>query len=88
MEKVKVIFRKTRDGEVVAFFPDTYGSRDVNPGMIMSYAHVGQHGEASIGFYQECRKCDPDDYRGLLAELNGIYDDCELVVRKRISYRR
>lgn len=33
------------DGEVLALFPDT--AKQCNPGMIMSYQHIGQHGEAS-----------------------------------------
>lgn len=51
-----------------------------NPGNIMSYEHNGQHGEASIDFYHDCTNCFEEDYASLLHELEGIYDDCELVV--------
>ena len=41
-EQVRVEFKKTpEDGEVIAFFPDTMKDGSCNPGMIMSYMHVG-----------------------------------------------
>ena len=80
-EEVKVEFKKTpEDGEVIAFFPDTAKDGSCNPGMIMSYMHVGQHGEASVEFYNDCTTCLEEDYADLLAELEKVYDDCELVV--------
>ena len=80
-EQVKVEFKKTpEDGEVIAFFPDTMKDGSCNPGMIMSYMHVGQHGEASVEFYNDCTNCFEEDYADLLAELEKVYDDCELVV--------
>lgn len=80
-EQVKVEFKKTpEDGEVIAFFPDTAKDGSCNPGMIMSYMHVGQHGEASVEFYNDCTTCMEEDYADLLAELEKVYDDCELVV--------
>ena len=51
-----------------------------NPGNIMSYEHNGQHSEASIDYYKDCTTCLEEDYASLLHELEGIYDDCELVV--------
>lgn len=43
MDKVKVIFRKNKNNDVIAFFPEAR----VNYGNIMSYMHIGQHDEAS-----------------------------------------
>lgn len=43
MDKVKVIFRKNKHNDVIAFFPE----ESANYGNIMSYIHIGQHGEAS-----------------------------------------
>ena len=54
MEKVKVIFRKNKDGEVIAFFPEFHVQR----GNIMSYMHIGQHGEASLDFYYSTKKAN------------------------------
>lgn len=80
-EQVEVEFKKTPDdGTVIAFFPQTMHDGSCNPGNIMSYEHNGQHGEASIDFYHDCTTCMEEDYAALLHELEGIYDDCELVV--------
>lgn len=87
MEKVKVIFRKsknpyTNEYEVVAFFPEI----EVNYGRILSYMHIGQHSEADLGFYHETKKATEAEYKPLLEELKAIYDDCELVVKQKINY--
>ena len=49
MDKVKVIFRKDKEGNIIAFLPELR----VNRGNIMSYMHIGQHSEASYQFYTE-----------------------------------
>ena len=82
MEKVKVIFRKNKDGEVIAFFPEFHVQR----GNIMSYMHIGQHSEASYQFYAETKKADESEYNSLLNELKSIYDDCTFVVKQRLCY--
>ena len=82
-EEVEVEFKKTPEDDgssVIAFFPQTMHDGSCNPGNIMSYEHNGQHGEASIDFYHDCTNCLEEDYASLLHELEGIYDDCELVV--------
>ena len=82
MDKVKVIFRKDKYNDVIAFFPEAR----VNYGNIMSYMHIGQHGEASYEFYLTTRKANKNEYTDLFAELRKIYDDCELVVKQKINY--
>ena len=82
MDKVKVIFRKNKYNDVIAFFPEAR----VNYGNIMSYMHIGQHGEASYEFYLTTRKANENEYADLFAELRGIYDDCQLVVKQRLCY--
>ena len=82
MDIVKVIFRKDKHNDVIAFFPEAR----VNYGNIMSYMHIGQHGEASLEFYLTTRKANENEYADLFAELREIYDDCELVVKQRINY--
>ena len=82
MDKVKVIFRKDKHNDVIAFFPEAR----VNYGNIMSYMHIGQHGEASYEFYLTTRKANENEYADLFAELRGIYDDCQLVVKQRLCY--
>ena len=69
-----VIFKKDEDGdEVVAFFPETMFDGSVNKGNIMSYAHNGQHLEASIGYFRSCIPCPEEEYADLLTELEKIY---------------
>lgn len=83
MDKIKVIFRKNKDNEVIAFFPE----ERVNCGNIMSYMHIGQHSEASTNFYLTTHKANENEYADLFAELCKIYDDYELIVKQRLSYR-
>ena len=82
MEKVKVIFRKNKDGQVIAFFPEFHVQR----GNIMSYMHVGQHGEASLDFYYSTKKASVQEYDALFNELKTIYDDCILVAKQKMNY--
>ena len=85
-EYTKVIFKMARysDGsgkEVMAFFPGA----PANPGMIMSYAHVGQHGEACEDFYlRNCRPCTKKEYTPLKRELEENFG-YRLKVVKRIT---
>lgn len=83
MDKVKVIFRKNKNNDIIAFFPEAR----VNYGNIMLYMHVGQHSEASYEFYLTTKKANKNDYTDLFAELCKTYDDCELVVKQRLSYK-
>ena len=82
MDKVKVIFRKDKKGNIIAFFPELR----VNYGNIASYMHIGQHSEASYQFYTETKKANESEYNSLLNELKRIYDDCILVVKQRLRY--
>ena len=52
MDKVKVIFRKDKEGNIIAFFPELR----VNYGNIASYMHIGQHSEADYWFYKETKR--------------------------------
>lgn len=77
-----VLFRKDRKtNEVVAFIPES----TVNYGMILSYMHVGQHSEASLQYYWDTVKAMEEEYKPLLMELERIYDDKILVVKKRLN---
>lgn len=88
MEKVKVIFRKAKNPytekyEVIAFYPEI----EANYGNILSYMHIGGHSEASLDFYHNTKKATLEEYKPLLVEIKGIYDDCEIVVRQKINYK-
>jgi hypothetical protein len=63
----RVIFKVIR-GEVNAFMPDS----EANPGMILCYAHLGQHSEASMDYYRLGRPAKPHEYQELKDELGRI----------------
>lgn len=76
-----IIRRYAKNGidELVAFLPDapaTYG-------FIMSYVHVGQHGEASLDFYHETIRVNDKapDAQELIAELKSIGYNVKLTHR-------
>jgi len=54
--------------ECIAFLLDVIA----NPYYIMSYMHIGQHGEASIDFFRECKPATPEQYADLMWELDSI----------------
>ena len=82
MEKVKVIFRKEKNGDIVAFFPEL----KANYGRMVCYAHIGQHSEADVEYYWNTQKAFENEYKPLLNELKAIYNDCILVVKHRLYY--
>ena len=80
----KVIFRKDRKtNEIIAFFPECAA----NYGDIMSYSHIGQHGDASMEYYYSTEKASPEEYADLYEELKRIYEpDIPLNVRQKLYY--
>jgi hypothetical protein len=77
LESLPVIFRAERaglfKGAVTAVFPTLPGTCE--PNSVTIYAHVGQHGTGSFGWYARTRAAKPAEYASLLAELRGIYED-------------
>lgn len=63
----RVVF-KIWEGEVIALLPDA----TVNPGMVMSYMHIGQHGEADAEFMDSLPMAKYEQYVDLLEELKSI----------------
>lgn len=81
METLPVIFRRPRskaefenDG-VTAVFPTL--PWDSNGTQLTVYAHVGQHGGASFGWYNGTVAAKPEEYADLLRELESIYSDAD-----------
>ena len=74
--KTNVVFKMTPGDEFcksqpIAFLLDC----EANFGCILSYMHVGQHGEASVEFYHECEDATPEQCADLKSELESIgYD--------------
>lgn len=73
----KIVFRKWKeDGSIIALFPElNYANGAANRGNIMSYMHVGQHGEASESLLRERGRlvtATKEESADLLAELKSI----------------
>ena len=86
-EKTPVIFKMVSSkpkyngypNDCIAFLP----SIEAGWGNLMSYQHIGQHGEASLSFYYDCRSAYPSEYASLKAELESI--GYNLDIRKRLT---
>lgn len=83
-QPLPVIFKlESPEATPCAFFPtlpaDRYGR------FLTCYARVGQHSGAAWDYFHGLKPCSAKDAAPLLNELQQIYDDCELVVRKRVS---
>lgn len=78
-EQTLVVFRKFKDGAVIAFFPEFINYPD---GSCESYMHIGQHGAAN---YPHCltitTPAKPSEYAALERELTRI--GYNLKIRKR-----
>ncbi len=53
-EKIKVIFRKFDDGQIMALFPNKIEGN----GLINSYMAIGQHSSASVDLVEELDTCN------------------------------
>lgn len=82
--KTVVVFRKYKEGDVIALFPeefiDLYGN-------CACYMHVGQHGSVAYsGVVYNTRPAMPKEYRTLKLELEGL--GYRLDVKKRYARGR
>ena len=66
METINVHFRKWEDGDIIALW-DSEGCFD-----IMSYMHIGQHGDAHFSLIDELQPATEKEYTPLLKELESI----------------
>lgn len=92
MEKLKVIFRKDKEGNIMALFPEL----PANYGKILAFDYEGEwyfgqvlggHMEIDMEYATTCLKLATEkEYEKPLEFLRKLYDDCELVVRKKINY--
>ena len=79
-ERTTVIFRKFRQGDIIALFPMI--NADDKPGHFLSYQHTGQHGAASAALLQAYTiPAHDQEYRELKAELENI--GYKLDIKKR-----
>lgn len=67
---VKVVFRRWKDGAVIALFPEVINYPD---GSCESYMRVGQHSAASYPHVVAVtHPAKPEEYASLKRELEGI----------------
>jgi hypothetical protein len=74
-----VIFRKFSEGDIIAFLPEM----PANYGFVLSYMHVGQHGEAGSDISTYTKPATPEEYKPLQKELERVYGP--LTIRNRLS---
>ncbi len=85
--KTKVIFRKFKDGEIIAIFPEIMWSDD--PPYLSSYLHVGQHGACDYGHLRNLTKpAKPKEYADLMAELESIGYNLDVRKKRVNGWRR
>lgn len=78
-----VIFRKWKDGEIIALFPYLIYNRSD----IVSYAHLGQHsGACYLGCIRETKPAKPAEYKSLFDELTQIGYNLE--VKQKYSHAK
>ena len=78
-----VIFRKFKEGDVIALFPTIPYSSVYD---FTCYQHIGQHSGCEDIVVDLTKLCQPEEYQDLLKELIFMgYDD--LIVRKKITYK-
>lgn len=82
---MKVIFRKEKDGTILAVFANLWAWWDT---LLTGYTHIGQHTAIDPEYYRtQTKPATPEEYKPLLAELRGIgYDD--LQVSRRLPLRK
>ena len=79
----KVVFRKFRDGEIIALFPEVTDSHNYT---VMSYMHIGQHSGADPRIVRDTKLATPEEYMPLYNELTN-YCGYVLRVGKKMKVR-
>jgi len=73
-ESTPVVFRVEKRGpfrdEITAVFPTL--PADAHRNNMICYAHIGQHGSCSWGWYCKTRAARSEEYADLLRELESI----------------
>ena len=83
--KTKVIFRKFKDGDIIALFPEEPGTND--PQTCSSYMHIGQHCVADMAIVPVTKIATADEYAALKEELESIGYNLEITYRVGASMR-
>ena len=78
----KVVFRKFKEGDIIALFPRLPGTND--PYTCGSYMHIGQHGSTDPGIVNITELAKPTEYASLAKELRSI--GYVLDIKSKITY--
>lgn len=78
-----VIFRKFKDGDIIAIFPELNGTNDLFT--MSSYMHVGQHGSCDDSLMYKTKPATADEYQPLYNELESIGYNLE--IRRKLTYK-
>lgn len=88
MSAIPVAFRIDTKApfEVVAVFVSRRTNPTDSPDTRVCYAHIGQHSECNLAWvFENTRPATFVEYRDLMRELRGIYDDGDRIkIVKRI----
>lgn len=85
LEKTVVIFRKYKEGDVIALFPYLPERKYL---LCTCYQLVGQHSSADYtAVMQETKPATPEEYAEIFDELTHYYG-YNLKVQKKASYRK
>ena len=84
----RVVFRKFKEGDVIALFPDQvniyYGL-----GTIGCYQHIGQHGKCSLDITSITKLATIEEYEPLLKELKSIgYENLRVMKKLNIDWSK
>jgi len=83
-EVTEVIFRKFKNGHVIALFPYI---PDFLYTECMSYMHIGQHGTATLNLINCTKLCTEEEYKELYSELINLVG-YKLRIIKKVSWRK
>ncbi len=85
MDKTKVIFRKYKDGDVIAIFPEELGASSAFT--CSSYQSTGQHGAADPMLVIETTKpASTEESQPLQKELESIGYELKVIKRNRYEF--
>ena len=79
-----VIFRAEKSGQFKGNVTAVFPCDDEGRGQFTIYAHVGQHGTGTMGWYQGTRAAKPEEYASLLKELKSIYESGDDAVTLKV----
>jgi len=82
IEITKVIFRKFKDGEIIALFPELPGDNSVLN--CLNYMAIGQHGSGTASL-ADTKPALPEEYQSVFNELYQI--GYRMKVISRFTYR-